>query len=113
MIRSKTKNTIALCMCFTVLTSTTSLGPKISIRHPQWTAENPRQDILIMVFTTEQWNLVQNEKLSVGAAPIPPKELGRNNEYVFALPERYNFSFLSGYEEVEDILENQPLKPVE
>jgi hypothetical protein len=89
------------------------IGPMISIRYPQWTAENPRQDIPIMVFTIDQWNLVQNEKLGVGAAPIPPKELGRNNKYVFALPARYNFSFLLGYEEVEDILENEPLKPIE
>jgi hypothetical protein len=85
-------------------------GPLVSIRHPQWTAQNPRQDIPIMVFTHNQWNLLQERKFSVGAAPIPPKELGRNTKYVFALPARYNFAFPTGYEEVEKILENNPLK---
>ncbi|MBZ2174265.1 copper amine oxidase N-terminal domain-containing protein [Schnuerera sp. xch1] len=88
------------------------IGLMISIRHPKWTTENQRQDIPIMIFTIDQWNLIQKEELSVGAAPIPPKELGRNNEYVFALPARYNYEFLPGYEEVESILENDPLKPI-
>jgi len=39
-------------------------------------------------------------------------QLGRNEEYVFALPARYNFGFLGGYEEVEMILENNPLAPI-
>lgn len=90
----------------------TETGPLISIRHPQWTSKNPRQDIPIMVFTLAQWNLIQQEKISVGAAPIGPSELGRNNIYVFALPARYNFAFLTGYKEVEDILKNHPLKAV-
>ncbi|WP_341878011.1 stalk domain-containing protein [Defluviitalea saccharophila] len=81
-------------------------GPVLSIRHPQWTDKTPRQDIPIMIFTLDQWNSLQKEKFSVGAAPILPKELGRNEKYVFALPARYNFSFLTGYEEVESILDN-------
>lgn len=34
-----------------------------------------------MIFTHEQWNLIQKEELSVGAGavPIAPKELGRNS----------------------------------
>jgi hypothetical protein len=46
----------------------------------------------------------------IGAAPINPKELGRNNNYVFALPARYNFAFPEGFEEVNNIIENNPLK---
>lgn len=88
----------------------TETGPIISIRHPQWTSSNPRQDIPIMVFTLNQWNLVQAEKLSVGAAPIGPTELGRNSKYVFALPARYNFAFPTGFEEVEKIMASNPLK---
>lgn len=91
----------------------TESGPMISIRHPAWTSKDPRQDIPIMIFTVPQWQAVQNEMLSVGAAPMPPSELGRNAAYVFALPARYNFAFSEGYEEVEDIIEGQPLKPVE
>ncbi|MFJ7973425.1 hypothetical protein [Psychrobacillus sp. NPDC096389] len=85
-------------------------GPMISIRHPEWTAENPRQDIPIMIFTLEQWDLLQQEKFHIGAAPIGPTELNRNEQYVFALPARYNFAFPTGYEEVEQILESKPLE---
>ena len=92
--------------------STTSngiFGPELLIRHPQWTSQNPRQDIPIMVFTIAQWDLVQQAKLAVSAAPIPPSELGRNATYVFALPARYNYAFPTGYQEVEKILEGTPL----
>lgn len=88
-------------------------GPMISIRHPQWTAQNPRQDIPILVFTLAQWNSLQRDEFHIGAAPMGPKEIGRNNNYVFALPARYNYAFPTGYEEVENILENKPLKPLE
>lgn len=87
-------------------------GPLISIRHPQWTGEKPRQDIPIMVFTIDQWNKVMADDLFVSAAPIPPMELGRNQNYVFALPARYNFAFPEGFEEVEEILRNNPLRPL-
>ena len=85
-------------------------GPEILIRHPLWTSANPRQDIPIMVFTPGQWQLIQLEKLAVGAAPIGPSELGRNADYVFALPARYNYAFPTGYEEVEKILESRPFQ---
>ncbi len=91
----------------------TESGPMISIRHPAWTQKNPRQDIPIMIFTVSQWQSVQNEMLGVGAAPIPPNELGRNATYVFAIPARYNYAFPEGYEEVEDIIEGKPLEPAE
>lgn len=88
-------------------------GPMLLIRHPEWKKENPRQDIPIMIFTLQQWEALQQEKFHIGAAPIGPKELGRNSKYVFALPARYNFAFPTGYEEVEKIIESQPLKPME
>jgi hypothetical protein len=88
-------------------------GQIISIRHPQWTATVPRQDIPIMIFTLNQWNSLQKAEFSVGAAPIPPSELGRNSRYVFALPARYNYAFPVGFEEVETILNGKPLQPTE
>jgi hypothetical protein len=91
----------------------TQTGPKLLIRHPQWTKENPREDIPIMVFTLAQWQLVEQEQISLGAAPVGPTELGRNSKYVFALPARYNYDFLTGYEEVEQIMEKNPLKAFE
>ena len=87
-------------------------GPMILIRHPLWTKEKPRQDIPIMVFTISQWNKLTNDEFHIGAAPIGPSELARNNLYVFALPARYNFAFPTGYEEVENILKNKPIKPI-
>ncbi|OPX86795.1 MAG: hypothetical protein A4E53_02827 [Pelotomaculum sp. PtaB.Bin104] len=89
------------------------IGQIIKIRHPQWTAKEPRQDIPIMIFTPDQWNLLQKAEISVGAAPIPPSELGRNNKYIFALPARYNYAFPAGFEEVEQILQGHPLQPTE
>jgi hypothetical protein len=85
-------------------------GPEIILRHPLWTSLVPRQDIPIMIFTIAQWDSVQQEKLSLGPAPIPPSELGRNAGYVFALPARYNFAFPVGFEEVEKIIEGKPLR---
>ena len=62
-----------------------------------------------MIFTPAQWKLIEDEKLSVSAAPIGPSELGHNAKYVFALPARYNFAFPTGYEEVEQIIASHPL----
>ncbi|MED4228781.1 hypothetical protein [Neobacillus cucumis] len=85
-------------------------GPIISIRDPKWTEETPRQDIPIMVFTLNQWNSLKQGVFHIGAAPVDPTELGLNNYYVFALPARYNYAFLPGYEDVEKILAGNPLE---
>jgi hypothetical protein len=85
-------------------------GPLVSVRHPQWTASVPRQDIPVMVFTIQQWNDMQADKFHIGAAPINPSELARNSEYVFALPARYNFAYLPGYEEVDQIVQSKSVK---
>lgn len=84
-------------------------GPEIYIRNPLWTSENPYQDIPIMIFTPSQWDLIQQEKISLGAAPIGPRELGRNTQYIFALPARYNYAFPLGFEEVTQIIDSHPL----
>jgi hypothetical protein len=63
-----------------------------------------------MVFTLNQWNSLKQGVFHIGTAPVDPTELGRNNDYVFALPARYNYAFLPGYEDVEKILEGNPLK---
>jgi hypothetical protein len=63
-----------------------------------------------MVFTLNQWNSLRQEVFHIGAAPVAPSELGRNNYYVFALPARYNYAFPPGFKEVENILANHPLQ---
>ncbi|MDX9871293.1 MAG: hypothetical protein RBT41_02595 [Clostridia bacterium] len=85
-------------------------GPLLSLRHPDWTEPSPRQDIPILIFTTAQWASLEQEKFHIGAAPIGPSELDRNSEYVFALPARYNYAFPAGFEEVEEILQSNPLQ---
>jgi hypothetical protein len=87
-------------------------GLLISIRHPLWTKNNPRQDIPIMIFTFSQWDLVEHEKLFVSAAPVIPSEICRNSKYVFALPARYNYAYNTGYEEVENILKSNPIHAI-
>lgn len=88
-------------------------GPLLLLRHPEWTAEKKRQDIPIMIFTLDQWESLEKGEFHIGAAPIGPKELARNSKYVFALPARYNFAFPEGHEEVEKILEGNPLQVTE
>lgn len=79
-------------------------GPKVIIRNPKWERPNSTEDIPIMVFTLKQWKSLEDGKFSVSAAPVGPSELGRNKEYVFALPARYNYDLLDGWEQVERIL---------
>ena len=79
-------------------------GPQIILRNPHWTAQIPWQDIPVMVFTKEEWALVQAENLAVSAAPIGPSKLGENQNYVFALPPRwYGFTDAQGQTEAVQI----------
>jgi hypothetical protein len=86
-------------------------GAVISIRHPEWTKEKPRQDIPIMIFTVAQWDSIEHGNLSVSVASFGPVELGRNRKYVFALAPRSINSDLTGVEEVNEILKHDPLRP--
>ncbi len=85
-------------------------GPIILVRHPKWTNEVPRQDVPVMIFTRSQWEDVIEEKINIGAGPIFPSEIGRNQKYIFALPARYNYTYLPGFEEVGQILDGKNLK---
>ncbi len=85
-------------------------GPLVSIRHPEWDYKSPRQDIPVMVFTKAQWQMIQEDEFHIGAAPVNPSELGRNALYVFALPARYNFAYLPGTEEVQNIIDSKSIK---
>jgi hypothetical protein len=75
-------------------------GPELKIRHPKWTEENPREDLPLMIFTIAEWD----EHPSVSAAPFDPGEFGRNRQYVFAVPPRWDYDFAEGWEEAEKIL---------
>jgi hypothetical protein len=92
---------------------TNKTGPEIILRSPNWTESSPTQDIPILVFTHDEWDAVQAETFNVSAAPIPPTLIGENSSYVFALPARYNFAFPEGFEEVEAILNSNPMTTYE
>ncbi len=81
-------------------------GNSIIIIHPDYTEENPRMNIPILVYPIEKWTVWEKNNFEgyPTAAPIGPTERGRNSRFVFATAPRYNFSFLTGFEEVEDIL---------
>ena len=88
-------------------------GPLVTIRNPRWTEEYPYQDILIMIFTKDQWKLVDGGLLVASAAPFPPGEIGRNDKYVFALPPRMiGYADEEGQIEVANILKRNPLHPL-
>ncbi|MGB6192888.1 MAG: hypothetical protein WBF42_10500 [Terracidiphilus sp.] len=87
-------------------------GPLILIRHPRYET-GPREDIPIMVFTRAQWRRIEDESLSVSAAPFPPGEMGRNGRYVFAAPPRYYDDELEGVEEVIHIINSGLLHPMQ
>lgn len=88
-------------------------APTISIRDPLWTAQIPRQDIPIDVYTLPQWTNIIAGKYSVSATPISPSELARNSKYVFALPARYKYAFPEGFQEVEQIIADKPITAFE
>ncbi len=84
-------------------------GPEVLIRHPLWAPDRPRQDIPIMILTHDQWAQVQSQAIFVSPAPVLPRELGKNDNYVFALPPRYDYAQLPGWQEVDSILSGDPL----
>lgn len=86
-------------------------GPVITLRHPLWTEENPRQDIDIVILTRKQGREDEQTDLSVGAAPYPPSIIGRNKKFVFALFPRWEMEGLDGCDEVLGIMGHNPLHP--
>jgi len=63
-----------------------------------------------MIFTQNQWSSLEKEEIHIGAAPIGPKMLDQNSNFVFALPVRCNYSFPTGFEEVEQIINSNSLQ---
>ncbi len=93
---------------FTSFDKTVTYGQTITLRSLNWTEQNPTMDIPIEVFPIEQWQKWTATDFDgyPTAAPIGPSERGRNSKYVFATAPRYNYSFLPGFEEVENIIKN-------
>ena len=80
-------------------------GVKLVIKNPNTTLQQAWQDIPIMIFTHDIWELVSEEKVSVSAAPIGPAKIGENSKYVFATPPRwYGFTDAIGWEDAVEIV---------
>jgi len=57
-------------------------GPMIILRHPQWKASDPYQDIPILVFTRNQWEANRGAAFGIGAGGFE-EEIRHNPKYVF------------------------------
>lgn len=82
---------------------------EIHLIHPQSTDQNPRMEVPILAVPIETWNTWYppsdpDSGHHPFAAPVPATERGRNTKYVFATAPRYNFSYLPGWEEVDEIV---------
>jgi hypothetical protein len=81
--------------------------PMITLRHPQWQASAPYQDIPILVFTRAQWDALHHGELwpSIFAGGVMD-ELWHSRRFVFAMSSRYNAADeVRGWKEVADIVE--------
>jgi hypothetical protein len=79
-------------------------GPIILLRHPQWKADQPHQDIPILVFTRDQWEAVIPQRLFVGAGGTID-EISHSAKYVFAINSRHNWTELEGWQETGRIVQ--------
>lgn len=82
---------------------------EIHLMHPQSNTQNPRMDVPVLVVPVATWNTWYppndpNSGQHPFAAPVPATERARNTKYVFATAPRYNFSYLSEWEEVDEIV---------
>ena len=86
-------------------TAVTAQGPMIVLRNPQWKADDPYQDIPIMVFTRSQWDSNKQGRFGIGAGGFD-EEMWHNQKYVFGMSSRYNAADdVKGWKEVADIVE--------
>jgi len=84
----------------------TGHGSMIVLRHPQWKASDPYQDIPILVFTRSQWDALHQGKFFPSLyAGGTMDEMWHNRKYVFAISSRYNWGELKGWAEAGEIVE--------
>ena len=89
---------------YSIIETSIPFGHEVIIRNPFWTGEHTYMDIPILIYdikTYDAWIANHFEGYPT-AAPIGPTERGRNSMYVFATAPRYNYSFATGFEKVEE-----------
>jgi len=86
-------------------TATVAHGPVIVLRHPQWTASEPQQDITFLVYTRSQWDAEHEGKFCctyyAGGTMV---EMWHNRKYVFAMSTHDSKAELNGWREVSKIV---------
>lgn len=80
-------------------------GPKIIIKNSKDTEVQCWQDLIVLIFNKQEWDMIEQENLSVSAAPIGPQKIGENQNYIFALPPRWvGFTDCLGQDEAQEIM---------
>jgi len=87
-------------------TAVIARGPIIVLRHPQWKADDPWQDIPIMVYTRGQWEAEKQGKFAPNIAGGVIDEMWHNRKFVFGIYSRHNaLDSVKGWQEAADIIE--------
>jgi hypothetical protein len=88
------------------IASETSIKFGTSIILTRLNATTTVANIPILAYPIEQWKIWEKNNFEgyPTAAPMGPTERGRNMDFVFATAPRYNFNFLDGFQEVEEII---------
>jgi hypothetical protein len=77
--------------------------PVIVLRNPAWRADDPRQDIPILVFTREQWAADMQDGIYAGGVTY---EISHNGRFVFGIHSRFNWDeSVKGTEEAGEIVD--------
>ena len=85
-------------------TAVTAHGPIIVLRRPHWKADDPYQDIPIMIFSRNQWDALHSGKFFPYAGGMI-FEMWHSHKYVFGIYSRYNADdSVKGWKEADDIL---------
>jgi hypothetical protein len=80
-------------------------GPMIVLRHRHWKADDPYQDIPILVFSRKQWSGMHDGQFFVGVGGVW-EEIGHNSHYVFGISSRFNANdAVKGWSEATDAVE--------
>jgi len=80
-------------------------GPVVVLRHRLWKAEDPYQDIPVLVFSRHQWEGMHKGSFFVGAGGLW-EEISHNSDYVFAISSRFNANdVVKGWKETSNAVE--------
>ncbi len=93
---------------YKVSTGTVDRGQSVTITPTTSVDDNSREFVPILIYPKSVWLAWEKNNFEdyKTAAPIGPTERGRNSDFVFATAPRYNFSFGTGTEAVENIVKN-------